>query len=250
MRLPDWHDRYLLQSIWTQNLRSYILQKINLKAESRVLDVGSGTGALFSDLQQRGFDVTGLDFDRQRCLWSKGLGTSAEPVCGDASAMPFRSAAFDLSLCHYLLLWTKNPEQVIAEMRRVTAPGGYLVAFAEPDYESRIDYPEIFRYIGSLQNRSLTFQGVNLQMGRQLGMLFRGMDLQNVSIGLLAGQWKQPIPEEFENEWNIIAFDLGGMVPAEKIVSLKENALQTWLSGSATVFIPTFFAFGQVPAEA
>ena len=37
---------------------------------------------------------------------------------------PFTNASFDLTFCHYLLLWLKDPLSAIKEMKRVTRPGG------------------------------------------------------------------------------------------------------------------------------
>jgi SAM-dependent methyltransferase len=58
----------------------------------------------------------------------------------DRHTLPFQPV-FDVTFCHFLLLWVSNPEKVVAEMGRVTRPGG-SVRLAEPDYGGRIDYPE------------------------------------------------------------------------------------------------------------
>lgn len=44
----------------------------------------------------------------------------------------------------------------------------------------------------------------------------------------------------------MIAYDLGGLVPVDEILAFKLKARETWLSGRATVFIPTFYAYGMV----
>jgi len=167
-------------------------------------------------------------------------------LCADALTMPIQNGVYDVSLSHYFLMWVKNPLKAITEMRRVTKPGGYVMAFAEPDYSARIDYPDIFKKIGIVQNRSLQFQGVDLEMGRQLSWMFRQAGLNQVQVGLLAGEWKEPNLEVFLHEWEIIAHDMGGLVPIEDILAMKEENQATWLSGQATVFIPTFSAYGMV----
>ncbi len=249
MKISNWHNRYRLQAFWTYNLRQFLIKKSGLQPGASVLDVGSGTGALFEDFQSKGFQVTGVDNDFERCLFSLQLNNDKNVLCADVCCLPFSEASFELSFCHYLLLWMRKPVKILQEMKRVTKPGGYVMAFAEPDYLSRIDYPAIFQKIGQYQNHSLEFQGVDLSMGRKLGNLFRGLGLTNVRIGLLAGEWKEPSEEVFLSEWDIIAYDLGGFVPVDDILSLKAQAEETWLSGSATVFIPTFYAYGQVDYE-
>lgn len=249
MRLADWQDRYLLQATWTKNLRNYILAQVGARAEDPILDVGCGTGALFGDYEQRHLSATGMDVDFQRCEWAASNSAQTRVVNGNAFSLPFAADSFKLTACHYLLLWLKNPELAIKEMRRVTSPGGWVIAFAEPDYEARIDHPDIFRQIGRFQNHSLEFQGVNLSMGRQLGAIFHQSALESVRIGLLAGQWMEPNTETFSAEWDMIAYDLGGMVPIAEILELKQKAEKAWLSGLGTVFIPTFYAYGQVPSN-
>ena len=246
MKISDWHARFQLQSSWTQNLRSYIFGKVNAQPGQTLLDVGIGTGALLDEYTGRGLQVTGLDLDLENCQYAKLNPLKPTIFNADAHRMPFKLHQFDLAVTHYVLLWVHNPAQVIAEMARVTKPGGYVIAFAEPDYHSRIDYPQIFQEIGTIQNRSLAFQGIDLSMGRKLGHIFRTIGLKDVQLGLLAGQWRYPEKDVFDHEWDIIAFDLGGFVPVDEILAMRKRALESWLAGESTVFIPTFYAYGMV----
>lgn len=246
MRLPDWHDRFLLQAGWTKNLRSFLLNKLGVKPGSTLLEVGSGTGALIRDFRAMHANPFAVDIDLHRMLFARTLINDLPGVCGDGVNLPIKSQVFHFSVCHYLLLWASDPLAILKEMVRVTRKGGSVIAFAEPDYASRIDYPEIFSQIGDLQNHSINFQGIDLKMGRKLGHLFRQSGLDDVKLGLLAGEWRRPSEEVFEAEWNVIAWDLGGFVRVEEIISLKEKAKASWLSGEATVFIPTFYAYGIV----
>ncbi len=63
-------------------------------------------------------------------------------------------------------------------------------------------------------------------------------------MGLLAGEWKEPSPQVFDAEWDIIAYDLGGLAPVDEILAFKAKARETWLSGRATVFYPHFTRTG------
>ena len=184
--------------------------------------------------------------DLERTAYAKKIYSDITTVNGDGYRLPFKDRSFDFTFCHYLFLWLKEPEKVVREMIRVTKKGGYVIAAAEPDYKSRIDFPELFTGIGQMQNHSLQFQGVNLSMGRQLGWMFRDAGLNTVQLGLLAGQWKRPVADEFNAEWDMIAYDLGGMAPMERILEIKDEARTSWLKGEATIFIPTFYAHGKV----
>ena len=246
MNIHSWHSRYVLQAFWTAKMRQFLLKKVNAQPGEQILEVGSGTGALFPDFESRGLRVVGLDYKPKRCQYSLAYNSQRTVICGDAYSIPAADHSFDLSVCHFLLLWLKQPERALAEMARVTKHGRHVIAFAEPDYQSRIDYPEIFQKIGEVQNRSLEFQGVDLSIGRRMGAMFRSLGLKNVNVGLLAGEWIDPSPQVFDAEWDISAYDLGGLVPVDEILDLKAKARETWLSGQGTVFIPTFYAYGIV----
>ncbi len=246
MKLPDWHDRYVVQAGWTRNLRHFLLNKLGVQNGSTLLEVGSGTGALMEDFRELRANPFALDIDYERVKFSTDNLSELPGVCADGVALPFKNQAFNFTVCHFLLLWASNPLAILNEMVRVTNHGGAVIAFAEPDYASRIDYPEVFDYIGHLQNNSLKFQGIDLMMGRKLGSLFRQSGLEDVKLGLLAGEWRKPIEDVFDIEWSMIAWDLGGFVPVDEILALKEKAKASWLAGDGTVFIPTFYASGIV----
>ena len=74
----DWHQRFTQQSNWTFSLRKYIYQQTQLLQAQRILEVGSGTGAIISALlsdlpsartkKLHGLDINGdyLNFARNR----------------------------------------------------------------------------------------------------------------------------------------------------------------------------------------
>lgn len=246
MEIPDWHKRFKQQAGWTENLRSYLLSRIELPQDAKVLDVGCGTGALLPEFAARSSITIGLDINFSRLTFAQTAVSEPNLLCADANNIPLPSACFDLTFCHYMLLWFSKPLMGISEMARVTREEGYVIAFAEPDYQARIDYPEVFQKIGELQNHSLRFQGVNLIIGRQLGQLFTQAGLKDVRTGVLAGEWTDLSQNDFEAEWSVIAYDLGGLVATEKILDMRAEAKEAWLSGSPTLYVPTLYAFGRV----
>ena len=64
-------------------------------------------------------------------------------VAADAHHLPFRDAMFQRVECDAVLEHVRCPEEVVAEMRRVLAPGGYLhlvTPFCHPFHEYPRDY--------------------------------------------------------------------------------------------------------------
>jgi ubiquinone/menaquinone biosynthesis C-methylase UbiE len=98
------------------------------RADERALDVGTGAGALAFALAPLVREVVGLDpvpelleLARARAL------PNTEFVEGDGAALPFPDASFDLAGTHRTLHHVAKPERVVAELARVTRPGGHVL---------------------------------------------------------------------------------------------------------------------------
>ena len=146
----DWHRRYLQQAAWTRDLRLYLFEHAGLKKALRVLEVGCGTGAVLADLDTPA-SIFGLDVDFLRLVGAKSHVSAAVLTCGNALGLPYSPGVFDLTFCHFLLLWVGDPLQALREMKRVTRPGGSVLALAEPDYNSRLDEPQTLAQLGCWQ---------------------------------------------------------------------------------------------------
>jgi ubiquinone/menaquinone biosynthesis C-methylase UbiE len=90
-----------------------------------VLDVGCGTGALAFAFAPHVAEVTGLDTDAEYLEAARASApANVELVEGDAMALPFAYAQFDVAACQRLLHHARRPELVVSELVRVTRPGG------------------------------------------------------------------------------------------------------------------------------
>ncbi len=91
---------------------------------SSVLDMGCGRGGVM-ELLWRGVRLAvGVDPD----LASLRDNRAGLPrACGLGEALPFRSESFDLLIALWVLEHLTRPEAVLAEARRVLAPGGHLL---------------------------------------------------------------------------------------------------------------------------
>lgn len=240
----NWHARFTQQARWTEPLRRYLLQRAGLSPAMRLLEVGCGTGAVLSALVESGSQLHGLDIDRAFLRRAQSLG--ADLTQGDAHFLPYAEASFDIACCHFLLLWVADPARVLAEMRRVLRPGGWLLALAEPDYGGRIDYPDDLARLGALQEAALRRQGAETRLGRRLSALFHAAGLQEVESGVLGGQWTSaPSPADLAQEWAVIEADLGEALPPEELARLRQIDAQAWARGARVLFVPTFYAAGR-----
>ena len=101
----------------------------------RVLDVGSGTGNLTRAVAERwpGCEVVGVDPAPgvRRGRPSPGRrrgGARVRFELGEADALPLDDASVDAALALLVLNFVPDPDRAMAEMLRVTRPGGVLAA--------------------------------------------------------------------------------------------------------------------------
>ncbi len=243
------HSRYLVQATWTASIREQLFDSIQIQGEHKVLEVGSGTGVVCADISQR-FSLAsiGVDIDRSAVTFAQNNDPTSLYLAGDGNNLPFEPEAFDIVFCHFLLLWVENPDKILDEMVRVTKPGGWILAIAEPDYGGRIDFPRDLETIGQRQIQALRDQGANPYLGRTLRALFHSAQLTEIRTGLLGGEWKGRIDEDqLESEWETLAQDLSDLLPADEIERFRQIDHEAWEMGTRVLFVPTFYAAGRAP---
>jgi SAM-dependent methyltransferase len=172
-----------------QAYKRRILGALGLAPGMRALDVGCGTGddvrAMAAVVAAGGGRAVGVDVSeallgesRKRAEAEPGL--PVEFHAGDAHALPFGDASFDVVRTERVLQHVADPAQVLAEMRRVTRAGGRLVA-AEPDWETLVvdvaDRALLRRILDARCDRAR-----NGWIGRQLAALFRDARLEQIGV--------------------------------------------------------------------
>ena len=99
-------------------------------AGQRVLDVACGTGVVAVTAALRGAKASGLDLTpallERANKNAKIAGVAVEFVEGDAEALPYPDASFDIVLSQYGHMFAPRPAVVVKEMLRVLKPGGRI----------------------------------------------------------------------------------------------------------------------------
>ena len=248
MALAAWHQRYLQQAGWTQEVRRHLFAIAGLQPNAKILEVGCGTGAVISQIAvETQYNQTGIDIDYASLVFAQGTCPKANLAQADGHLLPFADSNYDAVYCHYLLLWVDDPLQVLREMRRVTKPGGAVIALAEPDHASRLDAPTPLDELGRLQTVALTTQGANIWMGRLLGKTFQEAGLELVLSGMLGAEWSpsNQIPDDLE--WETIRSDLADVMSDVELSRYQAADQAAWEAGTRVLFVPTFYALGLVP---
>lgn len=101
---------------------------VDLRGDERALDVGAGTGALAFALAPHVAEVVAVEQDEELAARARAdAPANVEVVVGDGERLELPAAAFDLSATLRVLHHTARPERVIAELARVTRPGGTVL---------------------------------------------------------------------------------------------------------------------------
>ena len=200
---------------WSRLVAADFLRWLGAPAEKRWLDVGCGTGALSRAIVEAAApaDVTGIDpSDAYVAYASRNVpAPQAHFEVGDAQSLPFPSQSFDCAVSGLVLNFLADPAAGVAEMARVTRPGGtvaaYLWAYA--------DKMELMRYFWDAAT-ALDGGAGELDEGRRfpicnpqsLQELFAGAGLEQVSTRSI------DVPtnfRDFDDYWQPF---LGGQGPA------------------------------------
>ncbi|SJM56022.1 class I SAM-dependent methyltransferase [Gulosibacter sp. 10] len=117
--------------------RARTRQAIDPRPGQRVLDVACGTGTVSRILADHGAEVTGLDFSKgmiEEGIRRHGDHPNIAFQQGDATDLPFEDGSFDVTTVSFGIRNVQRPEKALAEMLRVTRPGGRIVVceFSRP----------------------------------------------------------------------------------------------------------------------
>lgn len=128
------YERYM--GIWSRTAGGAFLDWLRPAPGLRWLDVGCGNGAFTSLLLERcaPSGIEGIDPSEQQLAFARErFAASRTPVSfgiGDAQALPGTDDAFDAAVMPLVIFFLEDPARGVAEMTRVTRPGGLVTAYA------------------------------------------------------------------------------------------------------------------------
>jgi SAM-dependent methyltransferase len=149
-----WQDYWLEHGIDHEEFRDLEIYPIRMtlrhvKPGEKILECGCGAGRVIRHLAKEGYDIIGLEYDRNIVEKLKTCQPPIKVVEGDASKIQFSDNSFDVSLCFGTVgpLHDKTAA-AIRELQRVTRPGGTVVL--------SVMLNNTARFLQKLQNRLMS----------------------------------------------------------------------------------------------
>ncbi|HWZ55857.1 MAG TPA: class I SAM-dependent methyltransferase [Verrucomicrobiae bacterium] len=176
------------RAIWPQE--SGLFHRYALRADARILDAGCGPGEgssrvaeLFPRADVLGVDIIDASLDLAR---SRYAALAPRLRFEHQSIFELREAdrTFDLVVCRHVIHSIPHPERVLAELVRVTRPGGYLHLIPE-------DYGMLHFQPAALDPRDFWHQvapafaaatGTDLFIGRNIFSILAAMHLEQITV--------------------------------------------------------------------
>jgi len=113
-----------------------LAERMKLKADSHVLDIGSGLGGPARTLAEKyGCRVSGIDLTQAFCTAATamsawvGLGERVDFRQGDATSLPFADKQFDAAMTIHVAMNIAAKDKMYTEARRVLKPGGIFAVY-------------------------------------------------------------------------------------------------------------------------
>lgn len=147
MQRQGWAHFAPLEAITTAQA-AQLVKFAGVRAGQRVLDVACGTGVVAITAARANAAVTALDLTPELLVRARENAQTAGVTIdfheGDAEALPFADASFDVVLSQFGHMFAPRPDVAIAQMLRVLKPGG-TIAFSTWPPETLVGRAFAFR---------------------------------------------------------------------------------------------------------
>jgi SAM-dependent methyltransferase len=227
--------------------REEYLGLLGLSAGERVLDVGCGSGAVTRAIAERvGPSGTVVGADASAALLetareyaeAAGLGARIDWRVADCRKLPFDDGAFDAVIAATVLAHVPSAGDALAEMVRVTRPGGRVAVFDLDGDGFLFTHPDrpLTRRIVAAQ---CDYGAVNGHLIREIPALLESLGVRDVTA-------KAFMPLERDPDGFYADFARRAAKTAAQVGAITESELAVWLEQFREVLAKGRFVGGRL----
>ena len=175
-------------AIWPQE--QPLFDRYRLLKGARIADIGCGSGEITSRLAARYLEaeLVGVDILEGSVAYARRRYTSLAPRVrfeqGDAFELKLPAGHYDLVVCRHMTQAVPEPQRVLAELRRICRPGGWVHVLSE-------DYAMIHAAAGKVDPDRLWHEGViafaratgsDARVGRRTWSLMKQLGFEELHV--------------------------------------------------------------------
>ncbi|WP_028063777.1 class I SAM-dependent methyltransferase [Solirubrobacter soli] len=214
----DSYDKFMGR--YSRLLAPQLADYAGVASGQRVIDVGSGPGALTEVLVERlgAAAVVAADPSPPFVAALRERLPGVEAVDAPAETLPFADDAFDVALAQLVVHFMKDPVGGVREMARVTRPGGIVAASVWDLAGDRSPLAPLWRAVRALDSSVRDESGLPGAREGQLVGYFEQAGLTRIE----ATEHEVPFkPATFEEWWD--PFELGVGPAGQYVASLDDE---------------------------
>lgn len=248
---------------WRRQLapaQTALLARAALRAGERVIDVACGTGLVTfaaADIVGSRGTVLGVDLSEAMVIRAR----ARQPRPGDvrfermdAEELALPAETFDVALAALGLMYVPDADRAVAEMTRVVAPGGRVVA-AVWGQRSRCGWAEVFPIVDARVRSEVCPLFFALGTGDRLAAAYRGAGLVDVVTEKIQSRLHWDSPDEacgaaFTGGPVALAYSRFDAGTRQAVVSAYLESIEPWRTGGGYA-VPAEFVIvaGRKPAS-
>jgi SAM-dependent methyltransferase len=175
-------------AIWPQEHAFF--DRYDLPAKATIADVGCGSGEITTRLATRypQAEIIGIDILESSVAYARKRHAALAPRVqfrqGDAFELQLPDAHYDLVVNRHMTQSVPEPERVLAELKRICRPGGWIHVLSE-------DYGMLYMPAGRVDPDRLWHEGVipftqatgtDARIGRRTWSLMNDLGLQDLRV--------------------------------------------------------------------